>query len=220
MTTEELREMIAELTRSQAETDRQLRETERLLREGFERTEREQRLTEAQQRETSRQIEELNKQLGGLGDKFGSFTEGMALPAMTKLLEERFGMDVVSPRTRVRRNGHHLELDVLAYSNSGGNEVYVVEVKSHLREEGLQQMLRILEEFPEFYRDKKLYGILAFVDAPEDLQRRVLDHGIYLARIHDDLFDLQVPEDFEPRSFQAPSALPEDSDAGEEPPGT
>lgn len=213
MTTEELREMIAELTRSQTETDRQLKqtgrslqETERLLREGFERTEQEQRLTEAQQRETSRQIEELKKQLGGLGDKFGSFTEGMALPAMTKLLEERFGMDVVSPRTRVRRNGHHLELDVLAYSNSGKNGVYVVEVKSHLREEGLQQMLRILEEFPDFFpshRDKKLYGILACVDAPEDLQRRVLDHGIYLARIHDDLFELQVPEDFEPRSFQA-----------------
>lgn len=214
MTTEELREVIAELARSQAETDRQLKETgrslqetERLLREGFERTQREQQLSEAKQQDTWRQIDELQKQLGGLGDKFGSFTEGMALPAMTKLLEGRFGMDVISPRTRVRKNGHHLELDVLAYSNSGKNEVYVVEVKSHLREDGLQQMLWILEKFPDYFpghRDKKLYGILAFVDAPEDLQRRVLEHGIYLARIHDDLFELQVPEGFEARSFQTP----------------
>jgi hypothetical protein len=59
----------------------------------------------------------------------------------------------------------------------------------------------------------------AETDRHEDLQRRVFDHGIYLARIHDDLFELQVPEGFEPRSFQTPSVSPEDLETGEEPPG-
>jgi len=195
---DELREMIAGLSRSQAETDRQIRRTDEQLRQ-----------TDEHLRQTDEQLKELGRQLGGLGDKFGSFTEGMAYPSMRKLLEERFGMNVIAPRVLARRNGHHLELDVLAYSNGDRDEVYIVEIKSHLREDGLQQMLRILEEFPRFFpehRDKELYGILATVDAPEDLEAEVLKHGIYLARIHGDVFELRVPEDFQPRSFQPPQA--------------
>ena len=37
--------------------------------------------------ETDRQIRELGKQIGGLGNKFGSFTEGLALPSMQKILQ-------------------------------------------------------------------------------------------------------------------------------------
>ena len=37
-------------------------------------------------RQLRKQLEELGKQIGGLGEKFGGFTEGMALPSMTKIL--------------------------------------------------------------------------------------------------------------------------------------
>lgn len=97
-----------------------------------------------------------------------------------------------------------MELDVLAYANSDVNAVYVVEVKSHLREDGLEQMRKILRDFREFFpahRDKKIYGILAAVDAPEDIRQKVLQEGIYLARIHDEEFELEVPEDFKPRAY-------------------
>jgi hypothetical protein len=57
------------------------------------------------------------KQIGGLGAKFGSFTEGLALPSMETILQQRFGMTVVMPRVRAKRNGEHLEIDVLAYAN-------------------------------------------------------------------------------------------------------
>jgi len=43
------------------------------------------------QKETDRQLKELGKQIGGLGAKFGSFTEGLALPSMEKILRQRFG---------------------------------------------------------------------------------------------------------------------------------
>ncbi|NTV95645.1 MAG: DUF3782 domain-containing protein, partial [Thiobacillus sp.] len=36
------------------------------------------------QKETDRQLKELGKQIGGLGNKFGSFTEGLALPSLAK----------------------------------------------------------------------------------------------------------------------------------------
>ncbi|HYU31327.1 MAG TPA: DUF3782 domain-containing protein [Thermoanaerobaculia bacterium] len=157
-----------------------------------------------QQKETDRQLREVGRQLGGLGDKFGSFTEGLALPSMTKILMQRFGMSTVAPRIKVRRNGRTMELDVLAYSNSGVNTAYVVEVKSHLREDGLEQLRRILREFRDFFPEhagKKLYGILAAVDIPEDVAQKTLREGIYLARIHDDEFEIQVPEGFQPKTY-------------------
>ncbi len=192
MIDQELRDLVAtlavrqsELTESQRETDRQMRETDR------------------QMREAGRYLQEVGKQIGGLGEKFGSFTEGLALPSMTKILTQRFGMDVILPRARSRMNGHSRELDVLAYSRTTG-EAVVVEVKSHLRQEGLDQMRKTLGEFrarfPE-HADKKISGILAVDDVPEVLRDKVLQDGIYLARIHDGQFELQVPDSFQPRAF-------------------
>jgi hypothetical protein len=148
-------------------------------------------------------LREVGRQIGALGEKFGSFTEGLALPSMQKLLFERFHMTAVAPSLRVRRGGRSLELDVLAYSHEI-DEVYVVEVKSHLREDGLQQMLRILRDFRDFFpehREKKVFGILAAVDVSNEMADRVVNAGLYLARIHDEEFQLQVPPDFEPRAF-------------------
>jgi len=192
MTDEELKELVASLAESQRETDRQLRETDRQL-----------QATDRQLQATDRQIKELGRQIGGLGDKFGSFTEGLALPSMTKILTQRFGMDFIAPRVRMRRNGHSMELDVLAYSNTR-DDLFVVEVKSHLREEALDQMRKTLRELRDYFpdhRDKRVYGVLAAVDAPEKLQEKVLAEGIYLARIHDGQFEIQVPDGFQPRAF-------------------
>lgn len=189
----DLRAMLAELLRSQQDTDQRQKETDRQLRE-----------TDRQLRETDRQLKELGRQIGGLGNKLGSFTEGLALPSMEKILRERFGMEVVSPSVRVSKGDEHLEVDVLAYANGEVNSVYVVEVKSHLREEGIEQLLNILRRFDRFFpehREKKLYGILAAVDIPAELSAKVLQQGLYLARIHDDVFELQTPENFKGRCF-------------------
>jgi hypothetical protein len=189
MTDQELKELVASLAVSQKETDRQLKETDRQLKET--------------DRQLKRQVKELGKQIGGQGDKFCSFTEGLALPSMTKILGQRFGMDVILPRAWARTNGRAMEVDVLASSKTR-DDVFVVEVKSHLREEALDQMRKILSEFHDFfpgYEGKRLYGILAAVDAPEDVRKKVLQEGIYLARVHDGHFELQVPDSFEPRAY-------------------
>jgi hypothetical protein len=156
------------------------------------------------QKNTDRQIRELGKQIGGLGEKFGSFTEGLALPSMTRILSERFGMEVVSPSVRVSKQGQHMEIDVLAYANGDINEAYVVEVKSHAREEAIDQLRSILERFRRFFpehKDKTVYGILAAVDLSDELRERVLKAGFYAARIHDQIFDLDVPANFKPKPY-------------------
>ena len=188
---------IAELRQAQQETDRQLKETDRQLKE----TDRQLKETDRQLRQ---QIKELGKQIGGLGEKFGGFTEGMAFPSMSKILTEQLGMEVITPRVKVKKGGETLELDVLAYANSDRNVVHVVEVKSHLRPEGIDQLRNILQRFRRFFPehgDKKLYGILAVVDAPEDLRQQALAEGFYLAGIHDQQFVMETPSGFVPKSW-------------------
>ena len=177
---------IKELRKSQQETDRGIRE-----------------LRESQQ-ETDREIKELGKQIGGLGKKFGSFTEGMALPSMEMLLREKFNMEVVSPSIRVRKGGKELQLDVFAYNNGDLNTAYIVEVKSHAREEAIPQLHNILERFRTFFPEhqhRTLYGILAAVDISTELREKALQAGFYVARIHNELFELDTPEIFTPKAY-------------------
>jgi hypothetical protein len=166
------------------------RETDRRLDERF--------------KETDRQLKELSRQIGLLGNKFGGFTEGMAFPSMQRILTEHFKMEHVNPRVLVRKNGESYELDVLAYADREINEVYVVEVKSRLREEHLDEMLRDLEKFPRFYpehKNKALYGIIAAVDVTEQMKKKVIKAGLYLALIRDDTFCLDVPKGFKAKRF-------------------
>ena len=139
-----------------------------------------------------------------LGAKFGSFTEGLALPSMQIILKEQLGMEIVSPSVRVRKEGQELEIDVLAYTNGTLNTAYIVEVKSHAREEHITQLKDTLQSFREFFpehKDKKLYGILAVVDLGKELQKKILKEGFYVARIHGEVFELDVPQDFRPKTY-------------------
>lgn len=200
MTDEELKQLVASLAIQSRETDRQLRETDRLLQE----TARQLKETDKHLKETDKQVKEFGKQIGGLGEKFGRFTEGMALPSMENILREQFGMEIVSPSVRIKKNGQQMEIDVLSYANSTINTAYIVEVKSHLREEAIAQMHTIMNRFREFFPDhanKQVYGIIAAVHMLPDMRDRALKEGFLVARIHDEIFEIDVPADFQPKAY-------------------
>jgi hypothetical protein len=179
MTDKELREIVADLARQVKETDKQVKQT--------------------------------NKQLGELGNRWGSYTEGMAYPSLEKVLRQRFKMTVIAPRVHSKRNNYNLELDVFGYANDGRDEAVIVEVKSQLTEENFQQMLNTLATFPKAFAEhanKKLYGIFAAVNVPENMKQRVLKHGIYLARISDETFKITVPHGFKPKNYGKKSDTP------------
>jgi hypothetical protein len=196
-TADDVWQLLAELTTAQKETDLQLKEVSQAQKE-----------TDRQLKElgkqTDRQLKELGKQIGGLGAKFGSFTEGLALPSMEKILRQRFGMEVVSPSVRASKEGKHMEIDVLAYTNGNLNIAYVVEVKSHAREDYITQLKSILQRFRDFFpehKDKQLYGILASVDMSPELRQKTLQEGFYVARIQDQVFELDTTDNFQPQSY-------------------
>ena len=178
---------MKELKASQKETDRQIQETS------------------LQMKDTDRRMKETSKKISDIGEKFGYFTEGMALPSMEKILEERFGMEYINPRVRInKKDGTNMEIDVLSYSNGEVNAVYLVEIKSKLSQKGIKQTINLLNNFFKFFpehKGKKLYGILAAVQYNKHLQKQVLKEGLYFASIHEEVFDLKVPEGFEARKF-------------------
>jgi uncharacterized phage infection (PIP) family protein YhgE len=174
---------LTELAAAQAETDKLLQKTIK---------------------DNDKRYKELSKQIGGLGNKFGSFTEGMAFPSLSRLLQKRFNMEFIGTRIKRSHNGNKLELDVLAYTEGELNTAFIVEIKSHVRQEDLQQLLQTLQTFPVVFpehADKQLYAILAAVDIPSNVKAKVLQKCIYLAMINDDQFKLRAPEKFQARSF-------------------
>ncbi|MGH9755175.1 MAG: hypothetical protein ACREA2_20550 [Blastocatellia bacterium] len=105
MTDQELKEMLADLIATQKGTD--------LILNGYaKRAEEDRRKIEAdlaeERRKTEKVVRQVNKQLGELRNKFGSFTEGMALPSMEKILYQQFKMDIVNPRAEVLNKGLYL----------------------------------------------------------------------------------------------------------------
>ncbi len=113
-------------------------------------------------------------------------------------------MEVGRPHIDVWKNVESCEVDELAYTNGEVNEVYLVEVQSRLRDDHLQEMLQDLEKFPRFFpehKDKALYGIIAAVDVSDQMWQKVFDAGLYLALIRNDVFSLDVPDNFKPKRF-------------------
>ena len=182
------------------EADRRLQESDRKFQETN------QRFQEADRRlqKTERMIEELGRQIGGLGDKFGYFTEGMALPSMERILSEQFGMTVVMPRVKIRQKDETIEIDVLSYANGEVNTAMLVEVKSRVKREAIGQFRRIMEQFREFFpehREKRLLGILAGVDWDRGVEEEAQDAGFLTASIHDEIFELTAPAGFKARHW-------------------
>ncbi len=176
---DEIKEMILGLAKQSGETDRRMQETDR-------------------------RIKELSRKIEGIGDKFGYFTECMALPSMERILSERFRMETINPRVRVRRLGREQEYDVLAWASGEVDLAIVVEVKSRVRREAIGQLEQQLESLPDMVpviADKARIGILAGVDWDAGVREEAQAAGLYTASIHDDIFELTVPEHFTPKRW-------------------
>jgi len=199
---ERLGQEHAKTEESARETQASLRETQASVRE----TQASLRETQASVRETQVSLRELKQQIGALGNKFGSYTEGLANPSLHRILRETFQMDNIAHRVRVSRGGRSQEYDLVGSTNGGQNEAVVVEIKSNLTEGELRKFEQKLSDFFEFlpeHRGKTLYGMLAAVDVTDEMIRRVAKRGYFLARAHDETFELQPPpKGFTPKRFR------------------
>ena len=162
------------------------------------------------QRNNEQEISRVARIVGEIGNKFGSFTEGMAFPSMDKVLRKQFGMKTVTTNYTTEAGSDTLEIDVLGLANGDVNAAVIVEVKSHLKKRDIQQTLKTIERFrrlhPE-HANKKLYGIIACVSGSKEQREEAQQAGLFVASIHDEVFELKTPAYFVPRDFsQTPAA--------------
>ncbi len=233
MTDEELKDLVAETSRVAADNSRVVAENSRTIREMREDSERRWEASErrwekserrwerqwqesreeiiASRRETDRLITSLERRLGDIGNALGLYTESMFQPSLKRILRERFGMTVITAPQRFQINGADYEIDIVGHAGQESDEVYLAEIKSQLREDGIHQILEHLRRFPQAFpehRGKKLFGILASVTIPDNVRVQALKQGLYLATVKDDVFELSTPDDFVPRPFGLRSLSP------------
>ncbi len=192
MTDKELKNLVASLAISQKETDKDLK---KLFAE-----------VTAAQKETDKQIKETNRQIGGIANKFGTFTEGLALPSIEKIMREKFKIENIAQNVKAKNGNDKIEIDVLAYANSKINQIFVIEIKSKVRDDSFTQLQNIISKFFKLFpqhNDKKLFAMLAGVDISEEHKKRVFDNGWYYANVHDNIFSLDIPKNFKPKGFLA-----------------
>lgn len=126
------------------------------------------------------------------------------MPSMERILSDQFGMTVVMPRVRLRKDGENIEIDVLSYANGELNQAIVVEVKSRVKREAIDQLRNIMERFREFFpehKEKSLLAILAGVDWDRGVAEEAQGVGFLTASIHDEIFDLNAPVGFVPKQW-------------------
>jgi hypothetical protein len=205
-------EAKAEADRRAVEADRRAAEADRRAAEAKAETDRRaanlERILADSKAQSDKERRELREQIGGLHNKFGTFAEGLLLPSVKKILLDDLGLEQVSERTKRNRKVEgaktFMEVDAFGYSNGEQNTACIAEIKSHLREDGIEQILRQLRDFPLFFRDhadKRLFGLIAAVDAAQSLQERVWREGLYLVLVQDDAAKLTIPQGFIPKNY-------------------
>lgn len=212
MTDQELRDLVAslaldtqafkrQLAASQEATDRRAAEYDRIAAEAaLARKE-----SQHEMAKLDKYMKELGKQIGGIHDKFGKFAEGLMLPSLRRVVRKKFGAESLDLHIeRELKDGRHIELDARALVNGSQNVCVIIEVKSNLNQQELDKMVKKMREVREFfpeYRSMTLYGIVAAIHTAKGMEERVYKAGLYLARMADKTFRLDVPKGFVPKEF-------------------
>ena len=210
-TPQEIWAILREVSESQRETDRRMQETDRLFKQQAADAERrmqetdrlfKQQAADADRRkqETDRRIRELDKLFNG---QWGKLMEALVDGDLIKLLNGR-GIEVDHTMTNVvKRSGgqRRREVDILALN---GDEVVAVEVKTTLKVRHVDRYLSVLEKFGEVlpeYRERKVYGAVAYLRADESSDEYAEGRGLFVIRATGSSASITNPEDFTPRVF-------------------
>jgi len=147
-------------------------------------------------REMGKKIANQGKQIGGIGNKFGHLVEGLAYTSVEKILRDIYGIDHITARLKVydKTNIEIAEVDVFGYCNSTINNAVLVEVKSNLKPEEVEEFVAVLEKFntlfPE-HKGKNVYGIIATpIIFDDSLKKRIKSLGIGTATISNETFTM------------------------------
>ena len=218
LTYQQVMQMFAETDRRMREGFEELKEGDKRLQKGHERLQEEyerlqkgleelkegdKRLQKGHER-VQHNIDKMSKEITRLRNLFESqwsrLIEALVGGKLVELLKER-GIDVNRITTNYEGNyqNRQYEFDILALN---GSEVVVVEVKSRLQVQDVKELLDELKQFktwvPE-YRDKKIYGAVAYLRVDEDAIKYAENQGLFVIKAVGDSASMINGSDFQPR---------------------
>lgn len=170
-----------ELSRKFEETDEEFKEIARRFKETDERF----KETDEKFKETQRLIERLSRkwdeQWGRFGNRLGEFVESMVAPAALRLFQERnIKVDQLYRELEGRHQGVHLEVDLLVANTE---EVVVIEVKSKLSVEDVNDHLERLEKFRRVFHNfaqARVLGAVAAMVMSEEIAKYAYRRGLFV----------------------------------------
>ena len=197
-TPEEIWAILRETAREQQETARLQQETDQLQQDNA-----------RYMQETARRMRETDRRLKRAEHLFttqwGKLMESLVAGDLVALLNDRgIAVEGISQRIRKRRNGRHCEIDILALN---GEETVAVEVKTTLRPNDVKRFLAKLSEFNEWfpeYRERRLYGAMAYLEADDSVAKHAARMGLFVIRATGSSASILNRPDFKPRIFSGP----------------
>ncbi|MBF0627588.1 MAG: hypothetical protein HQL91_05130 [Magnetococcales bacterium] len=201
-----MQETDRQMRESRAETEHQMREsraeTERQMRESRAETDRQLQENARQMRETDLQIKAVGKQIGELGGRLGQFIEEMIKPSCLAMFQARgLQVDEVFGRAKKVVDGKRMEIDILLANTV---DAVLIEVKSHLTAEDVQDHLDRLTAFKRFFprfANCQVYGAVAGMVIASEADLFAMRKGLFVIAQTGDSVQLANAPDFVPRSW-------------------
>jgi hypothetical protein len=185
----------ADLQASAAEFDRRMAESK---------AEADRRAVEADRR--MERLEQLaanaSREVSRLGDRWGLFVENIVAPAVLRLFQER-GIEIRHLYRRAVSDipGARMEVDILAVN---GDVAVVVEVKSRLTKEDVDDFCESLQRFKQAFPERvnhQIYGAVAAIEFVKDIDRYAYRKGLFVIRQCGDSVELANDGSFQPRAW-------------------
>ena len=184
-TSQEIWEILREVSAAQQETDQ---------------------LLKRQARAAERRMDKLDELFNG---QWGKLIESLVEGDLVGLLQQR-GIAVQHTVTNPRQNygERRWEFDIVAVD---GEAVAVVEVKTTLRVPEVDRFIRRLHEFPELmseYASRRIYGAVAYLKAYQESDVRAERLGLFVIRATGSSASITNRKEFTPRTFGPRSTAP------------
>ncbi|MDJ0545608.1 MAG: DUF3782 domain-containing protein, partial [Microcystis sp. M53601_WE4] len=125
-------------------------------------------------------VANTSRAVDSLTTRWGRFVEELVEPAVISLFRGK-GIDVKETysRARVKRQGIAMEIDILAVDET---EVVLVECKSRLSKDDVNEFLEKLSRFKEafpHYKNYQAYGAVAGIEIDEGIDRYAYKQGLF-----------------------------------------
>ncbi len=170
----ELREAQQETAKQMKETDKQVKETSKEVKE----TSKEVKATNKQVRDMTITLKNLGINVDGINKTTGLEAEEFFYTSIDKMkILNCIQFDSIAPNLTVKKDGRVHEVDIFL---ENGNSVGIIEVKNKVKEQHLEQLQKIVDNFYFFhpaFKDYKIIPAIAGKVFPKHIQKKALDSG-------------------------------------------